>query len=55
MKSINIDHLGTMQCYTTRTAQDLTEEHDKELKASVWPPNSPYSNLTEHLWDVLDF
>lgn len=28
--------------------------HNKDLKVSTWPPNSPEPNPIEHLWDVPD-
>lgn len=34
---------------TTKTAQRQLEEHDKELRASTWPPNSPDLDTVEHL------
>lgn len=37
-----------------KTFRNSPEERDKELIASIWPPNSPDLNLSENPWDVLE-
>ena len=40
--------------HTAKIMQESKEEHDKELKVLVWPPDSPDLNLIENPRDVLE-
>ncbi|KAK3562392.1 hypothetical protein QTP86_033531, partial [Hemibagrus guttatus] len=41
-------------CHKTKMFQEWFDEHNNEFEMLTWPPNFPYLNPIEHLWDVLD-
>lgn len=49
-KAVTSQQKNTMQ--TTKTAQEQLEEHDQELKALIWLPNSKYLSLMKHLQNI---
>lgn len=40
---------NSVLCQNTNTIKEWFREHDKQPKASTWPPNSSHPNPTEHL------
>ncbi|KAJ8870805.1 hypothetical protein PR048_027104 [Dryococelus australis] len=41
-------------CQKAGSVHTWLEEHNQDVKVLPWPPNSPYLNPFEHLWDHLD-
>jgi len=41
-------------CHKARIISNWSLEHDNEFTVLKWPPQSPYLNPIEHIWDVVE-